>query len=284
MLELDLNHVADSPLIDCRTAIAFQKAHIKGATHIPASQFFMRMHELPKRSQAINLCGTDEDLATARLFLAERGYQIDHQYEWNAALETALINADLLASGQQSPQLWQPAALLQQFVEELMPRYTIQPGIGLDIACGAGRDMIYLAQHGWHMTGIDRSEDSLQRVTDLAHYNQVDVETLQRDLETGGDPFTEYSDHSVDLICVARYLHRPLFPYFKRLLKPRGVIIYQTFMEGCEHSSIGRPRNPNFLLKPNELAHTFADAQRILLDEVETLEDGRPVSAFIAQY
>lgn len=275
---------AQTALIDCRPASAFQQAHIKGATHIPATQLFMRMHELPKRTQALTLCGTAECLPQATSFLEERGYRIAHTLTWDETLLTALQAQNLLASGQQSPQLWQPAPLLKYFVETTMPTYGIQPGKGLDIACGAGRDMIYLAQQGWQMTGIDRSADSLQRVTDLARYNHVNVQTLQRDLETGDDPFSAIEDHSIDLICVARYLHRPLFPYFKRLLRAHGIIIYQTFMEGCEKSAIGRPRNPSFLLKTGELASTFADARRILMDEVETLEDGRPVSAFIAQY
>jgi hypothetical protein len=79
---------------------------------------------------------------------------------------------------------------------------------------------------------------------------------------------------------VARYLHRPLFPWIKRLLKPGGIIIYQTFMQGCE--KFGSPRNPNFLLKPGELREIFMGAE-IWLDEVEELEDGRPVAAFIAK-
>ena len=51
-------------------------------------------------------------------------------------------------------------------------------------------------------------------------------------------------------------------------------------MQGSEQ--FGSPRNPNFLLKPGELAQVFAGAE-ILLDAVETLDDGRPVSAFIAR-
>jgi hypothetical protein len=52
-------------------------------------------------------------------------------------------------------------------------------------------------------------------------------------------------------------------------------------MQGSE--KFGSPRNPNFLLKAGELAEVFAGAA-ILLDAVETLDDGRPVSAFIARY
>ena len=101
------------------------------------------------------------------------------------------------------------------------------------------------------------------------------------DLETGKDPFTAFTTGQFELICVARYLHRPLFPWIKRILKPGGVLIYQTFMQGAEQ--FGSLRNPNFLLKSNELSQIFADGE-IWLDDVEYLDDGRPVSAFICRY
>ncbi|MFN3785907.1 MAG: class I SAM-dependent methyltransferase, partial [Thiothrix sp.] len=175
---------------------------------------------------------------------------------------------------------WQPAPLVERFVQTCTPQYAIQPGIGVDIACGAGRDLVYLAMHGWRMTGIDYRADALQRAQQLAARQNVSVITLERDLETGQDPFSTWADASVDLVCVVRYLHRPLFPYLKRILKPGGILIYQTFMQGAER--FGSPRNPNFLLKPGELAALFADAE-ILLDDIETLEDGRPLSAFICR-
>ena len=69
-------------------------------------------------------------------------------------------------------------------------------------------------------------------------------------------------------------------PLLPSLLAPGGVLLYQTFMQGSEQ--FGSPRNPNYLLRPHELAQTFAELA-ILLDEVEYLEDGRPLSAFIAR-
>ena len=143
------------------------------------------------------------------------------------ALKQQLAAEGTLETGCESRQLWQPAPLLQRFVDEIMPQYGIEPGVGLDIACGAGRDLTYLATHGWQMTGIDQSADSLARVATLAKYCKVDINTLQLDLETGTDPLTAFADNSVDVICVARYLHRPLFPAIQRILKPGGVIIYQ---------------------------------------------------------
>ena len=100
------------------------------------------------------------------------------------------------------------------------------------------------------------------------------------DLETGNDPFAAYADNTFDLVFVIRYLHRPLFPYLKRIVKSGGVFMHQTFMQGSE--VFGSPKNPNFLLKPNELALLFQD-WAVLYDEIEYLEDGRPVSAFVAR-
>ena len=272
----------DAVLIDCRPRNEYVLGHIKGACSLPADSLFERMHELPMRVTPIRLCGKSEDLAAAAHYLIDRGHEVVEQTLWTDTFRQALVTDNTLEKGEQSNQLWQPAPLLQRFVNELVPKHSIVAGKGLDIGCGAGRDLAYLATKGWDMTGVDRSADSLERVATLAKYCNVEIETLLLDTETGVDPFPMFEDNSFDLVCVARYLHRPLFPYIKRLLKPQGVIIYQTFMVGCEQTKIGRPRNPNFLLKAGELAEIFSDSE-LLLDEVEILGDGRPVAAFVAQ-
>lgn len=271
------------PLIDCRPVAAYCLGHIAGASSIPADEMAQRMHELPKTTQPIALCGDATSLCVASEFLTRKGYQVVAQTEWTPRLMEALQTQGRLATGMNSPSLWQPAPLLERFVTEIVPAHAIIPGKGLDIGCGSGRDMVYLAIHGWEMTGIDYLEGALQRAEALASRQQVSIRTECRDLETGADPFADHADASIDLICVARYLHRPLFAWMKRLLKPGGIVIYQTFMQGCEQTAIGRPRNPAFLLRPGELAQQFAGAE-ILLDAVEMLDDGRPVSAFVCRW
>ncbi|MEZ5454456.1 MAG: methyltransferase domain-containing protein [Thiothrix sp.] len=271
------------PLIDCRSAADYQRSHIVGATSIPAAEMPQRMHELPKTSQPLTLCGDVASLHAAHEFLTRKGYQVAAQTEWTAQLISELQGQGRLVAGMDSLPLWRAAPLIERFVTDIAPAYHGVPGKGLDIGCGSGRDLVYLASHGWEMTGIDYMEAALQRAQALAATRQVSIRTECRDLETGTDPFVDYAAASFDLICVARYLHRPLFPWIKRLLKPGGIVIYQTFMQGCETTEIGRPRNPNFLLRAGELAEHFAGAE-ILLDEVETLADGRPVSAFICRW
>lgn len=172
--------------------------------------------------------------------------------------------------------------LLQRFTEAIMSEQNIVAGVGLDIACGSGENLIYLASQSWDMTGIDRSAESLQKANESADLVGVKIATFEADMETDVNPFNDFAEQSFDLVIVSRYLHRPLFPAIKALIKPGGILIYQTFMVGCELSEIGRPSNPDFLLKPGELANSFAGAE-LLINEETTTEDGRPFAMFIAR-
>ncbi|MBE70384.1 MAG: SAM-dependent methyltransferase [Thalassospira sp.] len=118
----------------------------------------------------------------------------------------------------------------------------------LDLACGKGRHSFWLADQGWQVTAIDR--DLTQTDTDT---NQA-ITWIEADLETGSWPL---GDQEFDLIVVANYLHRPLFEYLRNAVRPGGTLIYETFMVGNE--AYGRPRSPDFLLRTDELADTFAD-------------------------
>ena len=72
--------------------------------------------------------------------------------------------------------------------------------------------------------------------------------TRQADLE--GEPWP-YSVGGFDGIVVTNYLHRPLFLHLFEALAAGGVLIYETFSEG--NQLLGRPRNPDYLLKSGEL-------------------------------
>ncbi len=69
-----------------------------------------------------------------------------------------------------------------------------------------------------------------------------------------------------DAVIVVHYLHRPLFSLLAEAVAPGGRLIYETFARGNEQ--FGRPRNPDFLLRPRELLDAFQDL-RIL-----SFEDG----------
>eukprot|EP01119_Soliformovum_irregulare_P003267 TRINITY_DN1362_c0_g1_i1.p2 TRINITY_DN1362_c0_g1~~TRINITY_DN1362_c0_g1_i1.p2 ORF type:complete len:101 (+),score=15.89 TRINITY_DN1362_c0_g1_i1:636-938(+) len=85
----------------------------------------------------------------------------------------------------------------------------------------------------------------------------------------------------VDLIHVARYLNRDLFPIIDQLINPGGFIIYHTFTKGVE--AFGKPRRERFILQPGELTSRFPSYNVIEHHESVPIEDGRPVQFLVAQ-
>ena len=113
----------------------------------------------------------------------------------------------------------------------------------LDFACGGGRHARWLAGEGWKIEAVDRDSAAL---AGLAGVPGVRVRVA--DLELGAWP---YAGRHFGGIIVTNYLHRPLLPLIEGALDEGGVLIYETFMVGNER--FGRPSNPDFLLRPQEL-------------------------------
>jgi SAM-dependent methyltransferase len=113
----------------------------------------------------------------------------------------------------------------------------LKAGRALDLACGKGRNAIWLAEHGWQVTAVDRSPVAIP---------EVDVHVA--DLEKHDFPIEEAA---WDLIVVSYYLQRDLFEPVKQGVKHGGValVIVHLFEPGHEHS--------RFSLHPGELARYF---------------------------
>jgi SAM-dependent methyltransferase len=118
----------------------------------------------------------------------------------------------------------------------------------LDVAAGHGRHTGALRALGFSVVAADLD------VTGLADFSADPGVIIKAvDLEAGAWPFTA---GAFDGIVVANYLHRPQFAHYVESLAPEGVLIIDTF--GAGNEKLGRPRNPEFLLKPGELYDAFA--------------------------
>lgn len=129
------------------------------------------------------------------------------------------------------------------------------PGPILDVACGDGHNGIFLAMKHLAVVCCDKSREALERARRLANEQGVHVELWQVDLE--GEGINPLPEESYGGIIVFRYLHRPLIPSIRKALKPEGILMYETFT--VEQPKFGKPHNPDFLLKPNELREWFQD-------------------------
>ena len=113
----------------------------------------------------------------------------------------------------------------------------------LDVAAGTGRHARLFAGRGAQVVAVDRDAGALAAVNSVPG-----VQTRVADLEADAWPFT---GERFDAIVVVNYLHRALFPQLLDVLAPDAALLYETFASGNE--AFGRPSNPAFLLRENEL-------------------------------
>jgi SAM-dependent methyltransferase len=149
-----------------------------------------------------------------------------------------------------------------------LPR--LPPGRALDVACGAGRNTLLLAEYGWHALGVDISPVALHLAADEAHRRSVMIDLLVVDLEAWPLPVAAF-----DLVCVFRFLDRALCPRLATTLKPDGVLIYETFTI-AQRNYEGGPRSDAMLLQPGELPMLFPEFDVLEYTEGVIEEDGRP--------
>jgi SAM-dependent methyltransferase len=127
----------------------------------------------------------------------------------------------------------------------------LKPGRALDLACGAGRNALWLAERGWSVTAIDGSPAAIEILRERAAARGLDIDARIADLEKG-----EYriDESAWDLIVICLYLQRDLFTPAKRGLAPGGVlvaIVHITDPSG-ENGEASQHR-----LKPGELRDYF---------------------------
>ena len=126
----------------------------------------------------------------------------------------------------------------------------------LDLACGSGRHVRWLAERGACVTAVDRDAAA------LAGLQGVAAEVLVADLEDGPWPL---DGRRFDLVVVTHYLWRPLLPRIVDSVAPGGVLLYETFAHG--NASVGKPSRPDFLLQPGELLDAVRPALRVIAYE-----------------
>lgn len=150
-----------------------------------------------------------------------------------------------------------PSAWVRRFIPLIRPG-----GRVLDLAAGAGRHTRLLIDMGFAVTAVDRDIAGLRPLAGA----RCDVHAL--DLEIGAPESVLGSlGGGYDGIVVTNYLFRPLFAPIAAALASGGVLIYETFAVGNER--LGRPRNPDFLLRPGELLEAFAPLTIVAFEEGE---------------
>ena len=135
-----------------------------------------------------------------------------------------------------------PAPLLVEVLERTAP------GTALDLACGTGRNSLWLADHGWRVTAVDGAPTSIDVLRGRASERGVVLDARVADLEK-----SEYSIESSawDLIVISYYLQRSLFEPAKRGVVPGGNLL------AIVHITEPGELPTEHRLRPGELASYF---------------------------
>jgi 2-polyprenyl-3-methyl-5-hydroxy-6-metoxy-1,4-benzoquinol methylase len=160
-----------------------------------------------------------------------------------------------------------PSPLLSREIEQIL---RLSPGRrALDIACGEGRNSVFLAQQGFRVTGLDISDVGLAKGMKRAGKAGVVVDFRQVDLD-------EYHfAEQFDLIINFNFLLRGLIPEAFRALSPGGILIIDTIMESGEMLAA---HNPSYLLGRGELQRICAGLPGEILLYEEQTEDEMPTA------
>ncbi len=152
-------------------------------------------------------------------------------------------------------------------VEELAG---MKPGRALDLACGEGRNAIWLAEQGWQVTATDYSPVAIEKAQARARELDLDIDFHVADAT---DPLSA----SYDLIIVF-YLHLPrpenakVVNHAAGALAPAGTLLYVGHDQRNIKEGIGGPQDPTILCGPKEIRVLLKELE---VDRAETI--GRPV-------
>ena len=158
------------------------------------------------------------------------------------------------------------SGITSQWVQRFLPLIKAGGSV-LDLACGQGRHSLLLAERGYRVEAVDRDTAAVARIEAEAS----GVVTRVADLEGGPWP---YHGRKFDGIVVTNYLFRPLLPRLLDALDANGVLIYETFMVGNER--FGKPSNPAFLLRPDELLDLVRPRLTVVAFEQGQVDVPRP--------
>lgn len=172
-------------------------------------------------------------------------------------------------------------------LRELLP--LLPPGSALELACGTGRNAIFLAEQGWRVTALDGSRAALEKLRTFAEGRGVAttgfvqsgppnaqglIEILECDLEQGSLPVRSYN-----LIVCIQYLQRSLFSRLERMLRAGGMLLMETLTK-AQLQFEGGPRNPAYLLESGELRNAFPELETVFYRE---LRAGQGIASLLAR-
>lgn len=155
-----------------------------------------------------------------------------------------------------------PAVFLQQKMPSILASFGVGKGLhALDLACGAGRNSLYLACQGFAVDAVDIAEAALTRARTSADAQGIDgIQWIEHDLDKG----LPTEAVSYDLIIMIRYLDIDLLKNAANAasyLTPGGYLLAEVHLQSDQ--PVAGPTSSNFRAVPGAL-RTAAEGLELL--------------------
>ncbi|HET6915207.1 MAG TPA: class I SAM-dependent methyltransferase [Acidimicrobiales bacterium] len=163
------------------------------------------------------------------------------------------------------PELLWKAEPNRFLVEEIAD---LQPGRALDVACGEGRNAVWLADRGWQVTGVDFSDVALSKARRLADDRGVSVEWVNADV-AGWDPPADAFD-----LVILFYLQLPeaerhqVYGRMARGLAPGGTFLAVGHDRENLTAGYGGPQDPQFLFSAEDVVGDLPGLKIVKAEQV----------------
>ena len=147
-------------------------------------------------------------------------------------------------------------------------------GRALDLACGEGRNAIWLAEQGWHVTAVDLSDVAIERGRKLAEDRGVDVEWLCEDLASWTPPAGAFQLVVIAYLQIPGDAMRAVLAHVASALAPAGDLMMIGHARQNLAEGVGGPRDPALLWSPEEIDDVLS-AHGLTVERCEHVQ--RPV-------
>lgn len=157
----------------------------------------------------------------------------------------------------------------------------LQTGRALDVACGEGRNAIWLASRGWQATGVDFSPVALSKARRIAGDRGVEVEWIEADL-ADWNPSAERFD-----LVILFYLQLPakqrheVYGRMAGAVSAGGTILIVGHDSDNLSHGYGGPQDPQFLFSAEDAASDLTGLKILKAERVRrpvTSDDGERVA------
>ena len=156
-------------------------------------------------------------------------------------------------------------------LEDWLPKLPM--GRALDVACGAGRNSIFLALAGYQVDAVDISPEGLNRGRQESESQGLSINWIEQDLD---QPYA--FDTNYDLIIVMWYVNLELITRLSKCLAPGGYLLCEEHLI-TDREVIG-PTSLNYRVAPDDLPEAVSGLEVLLYEEsIEMTPEGEQVAS-----